>query len=336
MQKERLIEIDRLRGIAMLAIILIHANAYFLNNKLAYILWDINQYAVPIFIFCSFYLFFKKEIRGSWEFIKKRFLRLLVPYWVFLLFFIPLNFFKEPSKMQLKDIFQYVTLTTPSNDLSWLVLLFLMLTLVGLFINKVLLAPRSSLSRVGFLSYCFLSLASSILFIFYKPSFNQKLTMWLPWSLIIIFTWYFVKRGNNKNFLFYSTIISGLTFLSLRFLEIAIRHPLSHYDNKYPSNLYHLSYGIFGVCVLYYLAKSRLMEFYPLRNLLHFLSINSYSIYFLHFLILYYFILYQRSWVTNLNWYGFFTVLLISTFTLQIVLNKARDYYVSIHRTPTI
>jgi len=57
--------IDNLRGMAMLAMIVIHSISYFFSDKLSFLIWDYSQWAVPVFFFCSFYLFFKSSKKIS-------------------------------------------------------------------------------------------------------------------------------------------------------------------------------------------------------------------------------------------------------------------------------
>ena len=57
-QRDQLI--DNLRGLAMIVMILTHATAYFPNDIVSFTLWNWSNFAVPIFLFCSVYLFIKK------------------------------------------------------------------------------------------------------------------------------------------------------------------------------------------------------------------------------------------------------------------------------------
>ncbi len=49
--------IDTLRGMAMLAMIMLHAASYYFGSKTTFLIWDNLQWAVPVFLFCSMALF---------------------------------------------------------------------------------------------------------------------------------------------------------------------------------------------------------------------------------------------------------------------------------------
>lgn len=313
---KRHIHIDTLRGISMLMIILTHTTSYFLKDSLANFLWNASQFSVTVFIFCSFYLFFKNPPIRTFPYLKKRFLRLFIPYIIFLLFFIPLQFLHDPRSMTMHTAMQYFTLTTAGNDLSWLVLLFIQLSFVGIIIQKI---HKNKLLFHLFLVSCFLS----TLFLLAPRSLggvgisNFKLVMWLPWSLIIFFTYFFTNHEKSKTFLKKMLLATGWIFLILNAVQIAyLYHPLL-YDNKYPPNLYHLSYGIFWTCLLILLERQGIFNYSPLRSLLHFLSKYSYPIFFIHFLLLYMIVQFQPVLLGNLHWWGFFGVLLFGSLGIQ-------------------
>lgn len=70
------------------------------------------------------------------------------------------------------------------------------------------------------------------------------------------------------------------------FLEKKIGHNLSQFANKYPPTLYHLSYGIFSTTILYQLSEINFFDILGFSRLLNFLSVNSYSLYFVHIVVM--------------------------------------------------
>lgn len=285
-------DIDNLRGLAMLAMIVIHAASYFLSNKVVYGMWDFLQWSVPIFLFCSIYIFYSRPKKID---IKKRLIRLLVPYYVFLFFYFSLLFFFEKNKFNLKYFIANLLLYG-GVDFNWLVLLFIYITVLMPFLFWL---EKRKLWFYGLFS---LSLASSIYFIF-PPAFNYRAVMWLPWSSFIFFTMFFVKNENNKKVMNFAAAIFLIVFLVLRQMEIKIGHNLSQYANKYPPTLLHISYGFFSIIVIYQLSKLKLFSFFGLDRLLNFLSVNSYVLYFIHILVIFVF-----TWtkVHFTNWFIFF------------------------------
>jgi peptidoglycan/LPS O-acetylase OafA/YrhL len=315
MERDKMI--DNLRGMAMLAMIVIHAISYFFNDKLSFLIWDYSQWAVPVFFFCSFYLFFKSSKKiNFFQYLKKRFLKLFVPYYVFLgFFYILLYFFEKKSFFDLNylkaNIFLYDGL-----DFNWLVLIFTYLTLL---MPLILFFKKNKFLYYG---YFLLSLFSSIYLIFVKT--NYRLTMWLPWSVLIYFTIYFIEQEKNKKKLFLISFISLLIFLVTRMIEIKIGHNLSQYANKYPPTLYHLSYGIFSIIIIFLLSKKNIFNFLNFDKLLNFLSINSYSLFFIHILVMYY-----LNWINlkTSNWFTFFLLIFIVSSIIQLSLNHLSKYY---------
>lgn len=322
MKQARFQEIDVLRGIAIFAMILIHAAIYFPASKTAMFLWNFSQFAVPFFLFCSFYIFFKKghvvERSQLLPYIFKRFKRLLIPYWIFLLFYIPLVKIYQPSQMSYEQMLRLITATTAENDMSWLVTLFLMLTALVPFV-----AYLQKRKKVWFYLYGLLSFASAVALLFYPSPVQFKLIMWLPWSMVIYFTYYFVKQeGKGLVPLFFLT--GALYVLSWIALS-GQGHSLAHYDNKYPPNLFHISYGVGMILIFFSLVKSGFFDLWGLRQTLAFLSRYSYSLFFIHFLILYVMTTYLKVEFEHLRWWEFFGALLLSSVIVQLVLARLKS-----------
>ncbi len=318
MEKLRNREIDFLRGLSIFVMILIHTNAYFLHDPVAKLLWDYSQFAVAAFIFCSAYLFFQRTIHFDWktvlQYVRKRIGRLLLPYYIFLIFWFPLIWFGEPKKLTPSFIFRQLTLTSPENDISWLVLLFISFVLIMPFLALV-----KSRMRWGFYLYFLAGFLSSLIFLFYTPPLSFKLTMWLPWSTVIVFGFYTVN-SNKKQWFFPATIIGSLIlFIMLRSIQQAAGHSLIQYDNKYPPNLYHIAYGIFSISLLYFLFTKGFLNVPVTRPLLVFFSRYSYSIYFLHYLIIFFITVFLKH--VSFTWITLFLTVLTTTLSIQWLLN---------------
>ena len=316
---ERNEAIDMLRGLSMFVMVLLHTNAYFLSNSFVYFVWNYSQFAVPVFIFCSSYLFFVKKYplnkrKEIVVHIKKRLSRLLAPYYLFAIVYIFLQYTKEPSKVSFQYLFQNLTITE-GISINWLVLLFVFF----IFLMPLILYLWNH-KRIFFSVYVFFSVTSSVIFMFLQPPFNYRFIMWLPWSLIIIFS-FFLAKNDHKDRLFFSFFLLWLTIFAVTyFIERGVGHSLRMFDNKYTPNLYHLSYGLASIPALYFLAKKRLFSFPILRQLFHFLSINSYPFYFLHWIVLYVVTVFFRI---RFNWVSFFLTVLLTTTIVQMILNRS-------------
>ena len=311
----RLDFIDDIRGISIFATILIHTNAYFLANKVAFSLIELSQFAVVAFIFCSSYLYYLKDKVESlplfWEYLLKRLKRLVIPYYIFITVYFLFTFIKEPRKLSPLYVFQNLTFTG-GLDFNWLVLLFIQLAILMPFFSFL----RRNNKMVLYM-YIMVATISSIIFLKYTPHPLYRWIMWLPWSLVIIYTMYFEKiRKNSMLFWGLTTIFFIIFLMTQQWVLIPAKHSLRMYDNKYPPNIYHLSYCLAGLNILYFLSQKGL--FMITRRFIHFLSRYSYEIYFLHILVIYVvtvFFHFKFTWVT------FFVTVLGITSILQVILN---------------
>ena len=289
--------------------ILIHVTAWHKADVIAFNLWNISQFAVQVFIFCSGYLFFLKEQRResvfSVKYFAKRATRLLIPYYVFLAFYLPLEIVESPKRFSLNYIFKSLTLTG-GPDLNWIILLFLSLALL---MPLLLFLLRKH--RFLFFIYLLAATLSSVLFLQLKTD-NYKLVMWLPWSLMILASWLFVKFHNRITSA-YLALSSIATTIILSAYLLSTNYSLLFIDNKYPPNLYYLLYGVAWISGLWFV-----LSFIDLKkkawNIVRFFSINSYSIFFIHFWI---FTFMRVVLKLDLHWGYLFAMVMITSVFVQ-------------------
>lgn len=317
--KQRLPELDDLRGISIIVMILIHTNAYLLGNKWAYNSREISQFAVVAFIFCSAYLSLLKPYPTLVElgsYIWKRAKRLLIPFYIFFTLYLGFMTLALNKKFSMSYIFKSYTLTG-GIDFNWMVLLFVELMLVTPLIQYLY-----AKSKVGLYIYSFIALVSSIIFLKYTPLSYYRSIMWLPWSLVIVYTLYFDKLWNNKKLFFAITVLFGLIFIgSQQLILLPLRHSFSMYANKYPPNLYHISYSIFAVNIIYYLSRKQLFASSLVQGVINFFSVNSYTIFFIHILV----IEAVWKWIHPTNWILFFLLVTYISALVQIGMNKLSE-----------
>lgn len=313
--------IDILRGLAVFAMILIHTNTYFLNNKIAYYLWDYSQFAVPVFVFCSAFVFFKisavKNDTYNFEYFKKRLSRLFIPYDIFLIFYLPYLYFTKPTTLDLTYFLKSIFILG-GIELNWLVMLFTFFTFLMPLTQYVSKKNKPLLGILFMSAWCV-----GILLLFFKFPYHYRWIMWLPWSVIVIFSWFFARFEDRKWMKEVVIVLSGLTFFLTWNIQHALNHSLNQFGNKYPPNLFHLSYGILGITVLYVLAKKGIFNFSPLKKMLLFLSTYSYEIFFIHFFIL--FVALDFLDEKKFGWIGFFVLIFGSTLIVQNGLNTLRN-----------
>lgn len=314
---ERIEEIDMLRGLSIFVMIFVHTGAYFLSIPFVFLLWDYSEFSVPIFIFCSSYLFFIKKYNiGTWKnlllHIKKRLLRLLIPYYLFALVYIFLSWFKEPAKITPLYIIQNI-FVFDGIAINWLVLLFVFFTLL-----MPLILYLYGYKKTLFYVYMFISIVSSFFLMIYRFPFDYRFIMWLPWSLLVMFSLLVVKNERTKWFFPSMLVFWLVVFFMLRYLQIFLHHSLTMFDNKYPPNLFHLSFGIVSIIILYSVAKKGVFSLPLVKNLFSFFSKNSYTLFFIHWIVIYVLIMFLRFKFNPLSF--FITVLMISIF-VQLALN---------------
>lgn len=322
-QRDQLI--DNLRGFSMIVIIFTHATAFFPSDKLIFTLWNWSNFAVPIFIFCSVYLFFQKSLDKPIHFflyLKKRLIRLLPPYYIFLFFFLLLLLILSPQTVTIQYIWQSIVLLG-GVDINWLVLLFVYITILSaIFIWSL------QKSKGLFLLFFLLSFGSSIFLLFHQFALSYKFTMWLPWTVMLYFTWFYIKYEKKRVWLF---IVS---FLLLIFSLIVLQN--QHHDavlihNKYPPNLFYLSFGTTVLLGLIFVDKYLFNQRLIVQSL-YFFSRYSYGIFFLHYLILTLFAAFIKQ--LHFNGITLFLSVLLTTVVVQklFVFLKTDDIMTNIYK----
>lgn len=355
-KRGRSIEIDLLRGISILAMMLIHTTVYYLSDPIAAFLWDNSQFAVTAFIFCSGFLYFKRNLarhsedrrdarilskksrfrsslacrQAGWNdrvnLFKTRIFRLLMPYYLFLPFFFLVLFIVQKKTLTMSYLLRSVFLTG-GVDINWLVLLFIEFIVVMPFITWTWQKKKWL-----FWIYSACAASSSIIFMFYHLPFSWKLIMWLPWSVVLLFVFFFFVFLNKvkdplkicKDFSVKDIIVlllflfSSVIYILSRFVEFRIGHTLTHFANKYPPTIYNISYSLAVISGFYLILKilpglvegNRILN--VMKSFIIFLSKNSYSIYFIHYCLL---ILLADVYTTHRIYWGFFflTVLVLSS-----------------------
>jgi peptidoglycan/LPS O-acetylase OafA/YrhL len=316
MQRSQLI--DSLRGFSMIVMVLTHATAYFPSDKVAFTLWNWSNFAVPIFVFCSVYLFLKKYLQHSFSFfsfLRKRFFRLLVPYYVFLGVFLIALFLVSPEKVTPTYLWQSA-LVIGGVDINWLVLLFLEITLVLPFF--IWSYKRSRVLFWLFFSVC---LGSTFFLLFGTVPIYYKYIMWLPWSLVLFFTGFYIRFEEKKKFLIWAFFVSVLLFGLSYYLQVVQNDSTVLMHNKYPPNMLYLSFGVMVLLALRFM-EGILFGGKFVRNIINFFSKYSYSLYFIHYTILIVVAAFIKQF--QLNWWSLFLIVIVSSVLVQYGFNRFR------------
>ena len=247
--------IDSLRGFAMIAMILIHTTAYHLGNPIAAFLWNYSQFAVQIFVFCSMYLFIKKNDFSTFtgkdlltyykKYIPKRIFRLVLPYYIFLPFYLALQFLMNGKFPSVSYVAQSLTLTG-GVDINWLVLLFLQITILSplcLFIAQKFVYIKR-LIVVFIIFFLILSIP-----VFIRIQFpDYRWIMSIGWMYYFFFTYNLIYPATAfiKNISRYTIILSSVGVILGVFFPI-----YAHlYNQKYPPDLFFILYGVIWITLL--------------------------------------------------------------------------------------
>lgn len=292
MKKEIHFHIDFLKSVAIIVLIIIHIFSYYLNDRLIFNLWNWLHFVVPIFVFASGYLFvsvYKKyflSTKGFLLWIRKRLIRLLLPYYFFLFlhyflwlffphFFQGLGLLKD-LKFILSSIFLF-----GGVDFNWFVLLFVQLTILSPLI------VFSLKNRKRLLMFFLTSVLFSLYFFFFKFPYQYfKWAMLIPWLMVFYFGVFSfliedkLKKTNVKKFYILMCIIFSFIFLFFYFYQPNI----VFIENKYPPNLAYLSYGLAINYLLVFLSSLYSLTNKFLKEGIVFLSKNSYNLFFFHYL----------------------------------------------------
>lgn len=316
-QKQSRVEfIDILRGISVWAVIDLHTLANYLSHQVIVNLWDIQQFAVQMFVFCSAYLYFSRpdtlNRHTFFAYFKKRLFRLYYPYFIFLSVFFLFVFFLAPQTFDWNEILKAV-FVIGGIDINWLVLLFIQLAFVFPFIRY--LQTRNRLLFYGYI--LFVVYTAGFLFFVSFP-FDWKWIMWLPWSFMGLFAIFYLHFEKNEEILNLSYLYFGVLFIGLECMQYIWKHTISIYPNKYPPNLLILAYGIICMGLVQQLYKFGFFHKLHLVGLLSFLSKYSYNLFFIHFI--YIFIMNQFHLNVMLHWFVYWAILFTATILTQKIL----------------
>ncbi len=315
-------EIDELKAIGIFFIILVHSIQQTAQTAFSTSLANISQFAVPVFVFCSCLLYAKisnKYTSSTLVYVARRVWRLLRPYYIFLIFYIPLTGVLTLKNIDIKHAVSLLLVWAPTNEPDWAVLLFIYVSCLALVVRYLYHRVRPA-----FWLYVGAAIASAGPLLQYTYPFGFRSIMWLPWSLVVLFG-FFVKKYEDRRWLYPIILIVPVVVFFGSYLTLSqAGRQLSFYANKYPPNLYFLSYGILASSMFYIASKWGIFTIIP-RSIINFLSTNSYSIYFVHFIFILLFVKYGS--VKMFAWWQFFVIILGLTVVAQLTLLRASKIF---------
>ncbi len=285
--------IDVLRAIATVLIIVTHVFQYHLGGFFNTFIWNYVHFAVVLFVFCSVSVLLPSMERMdmnvasllSWS--KRRFLRLIKPFYAYiaahslLILLLPSVFNGNGLKLTPEFLYDSITLSGGIN-FNWLVLLFIEIALVFPLIYKV--SQRRSWSITwGIVSFSFI--VATLLFPELRTSY--RLIMIIGWSLIVLLSIH-IAQGKLKAFHVFLGAFAAFSLLLIMPESYLVGANLSTrlIDHKYPPDIYYLSYATMMSMSVYFLGKTKFWEQMWLKETISFISMHSYEIFFIHYIVL--------------------------------------------------
>lgn len=335
---KRNFKIDIMKVIGLLGIIFAHMNS---NNNF---LIQFRSFDVPMLVFISGYLSYKsynpKAINKKnvfkikiinlnyFKYILKRIKRLLIPTYIFLLFYFTILIFNKYifninfpySFNQVKESF----LLLDGIGYVWIVRVYL---LSALFIPfMVILMNKININRMYFLVFLILFFHEILYFLgFYNLNFINKyyLSYLIPYSSIMALGLLSNKTDKKHK------IIILLLFLTIYFSLALYYNKINGYylmtnKLKYSPMIYYLSYSM-SFTYFFLLLDFKIKIPSLLKRVIQFISKSSFWIYLWHIFSIYIF----NLLIPNLNWIiMYILVLLLSiiiTYVQNIIINKLEE-----------
>lgn len=297
MNKPRFDEIDFLKAVAIIVVILTHVLSYNLGPSLINTIWNYLHFVVPAFIFCSGFVVYQKykdtawTINSSWQWFLKRVVRLVLPYYVVILLHFTL-WFLFPSIFSgtglIKDAgFVLRSIVLIGVDYGWLPLLFIELMIITPLCLTLCKKRHTRILSTG------IALISTVILLFIRMPIDYRIIMWIPWSSILMLSFAAARYRNTTTHLIPPRtvyIISLCLSLTLwLFLDALLRfqgRQVTLTLHKYPPNLYYLSYGIGLGSLLLLIENAFNTKINIIRSILRWLSMYSYELFFAHYLVI--------------------------------------------------
>ena len=240
--------IDVLRCIALLGIIIVHVRPDIFILQL-------RNFDVPLMVFCSgvgCHISHKTKINKKSEsyinYVKRRLFKLIIPCWIFLIFFhlfyIPLSL-HIGEKIDFYNVFERFLLYT--DWYVWIIRVFSIIAIISPLVYKF--------SRKKTISSLLFSFIIILILTEYFASISNKrlwcyLIMNIPYLCFYIWGINADRISQNKYY-----IIGIITFTIFFLLSVHFYIQEGHFIDsnyyKYPPRIYYISYATFAICILW-------------------------------------------------------------------------------------
>lgn len=299
----RLYFFDFIKGLAILAVFIMHTNYFYKDNlgDIYFFIIKICRFAVPFFIISSGFLLQLKDYskESIKNFYKNKFIRIVVPYFIFCIFL----FVLKKYQFNFENIIKIFNgeISKPFYFISALVQLYIFYPLINKIINKI--GNQKSL--------IFSFLISVVSTIFLPKIYNFHIL--LPYLFFFVFGIVSKKYYYNYDIKDTAKKIKFINFSSI-ILIIYFAFSLLEKGEEY-SNFQYI-YSIVLFILLFYINEK--ISNKKIYKLFSFWGKNSLYIFLTHFIILEF--LYNYINLININIYLKYSIFFISSFIIGFLL----------------
>lgn len=244
---ERDLFFDRLRGVAILCVVLIHAMTS--KGSFELVIRQIIAFAVPIFIFISGYFMSNKEIQSLKEyieFLKKRVNKVVIPYILWTIAAIGLNFVQGENLTVYKVVKMFLLGTSMTP--FYFIIVILQLYLLMPLLKKLNIWVALSMNIISLVVLYILSFNGYFLKF---PYYALPLTMWIGY-----FSLGMAIKQKKYNFKISYTLLFIIISFALSVIESIMISDFAFSTVKISSFLYSISLILFLLTIKNKFVKS--------------------------------------------------------------------------------
>jgi len=312
---ERNRKYDLLRFIGISCILLAHMNP-------PAILFQLRNFDVPLMVLLSGISFsqFSSEHYSSYsKYLRSRFTRLILPTWIFLIFYNFCILISGNDYLSLRDILLQITLIGGVDIGIWIIRIFFTMAIIAPFLNHINSTIENKKTFYYFTFAIYITYEMCRLIAFYKlhgiiaELVNILIFFTVPYGLIFLYglrITSFDKEALRKHLIFFSIILTICLIIG----TVVCGHIIPTQPFKYPPTLYYLSFSLAVSLSVYYT-----VIFHELRieqsSIVQFIGKSTLWIYLWHW---FYLKLYRFSGTENNFLIKFITIYSLSILTVYV------------------
>ena len=307
---KRLANIDILKFLGLLLIILAHVNP-------PSVIFQLRNFDVILMILISSYLYIlnSEKVKNKKNYLLKRFKRLVLPTWIFLIIYFIINFIFGIEFVSKKTVISTFILNNGIGYV-WIIRIYmivaLLLPLVMQLLNKYSKRRIYIFSLILYVIYEILCCSG----IFDNLILNYFFAYLIPCYILILCTDYIMNSDSKK--VMYFSLFNMMIFLVLMVVFYFQTGSIQNTNYmKYPFRLYYISYALFASGILIVFFRNEKITDIIHNKLIGFISNHSLWIYLWH--ILFIKIAFIENWF--LNYCFVLSLSIIITFIQSKIIN---------------